>query len=437
MTVFPHHQRQCELGFEVLGAWFDHEGFRKAWAPDSSLFFLPVQRAVAQICASKPNIDLDGVVLALDRNKKLTEFGGAAEVSAQLRAPFANDPWAKLEELRELAGLRLLRERLYTALTKLDHGSGLDEIRPLVGEAYTGSNAASGSKIETVRAMIGSAVERATGPRREQGQRTISKKLDGATGGLLPGVVWVMAAGTSWGKSSFLCAVANRVLGEGKRPLIVSCEDPLELYGSRMLQIRTGASALRLRDGNLLPEEVRHVSDAYHSAEDLPVFINAIGRPAESVVADIRSAVKSEGISVVLVDYVQAMRAREKQQDRRLDVYYCGRLMTDAIKESGAGGILFSQLTEDASSGKMRARDCEDLHNAAEVLLFGKSDEETEMNAHGVKLGKRLKRWLWVEKVKQGPAKFRVDLDWSPTSACFLSDYGAPGVLELPFETEY
>src|SRR5690606_38068505 len=160
--------------------------------------------------------------------------------------------------------------------------------------------------------------------------------------------------------------------------------------------------------------------------EAAPMFLHAVGRPAEAIAADIRSIVKSEGISVVLVDYVQAMRAREKQQDRRLDVYYCGRLATDAIKSPGAAGILFSQLTEDPSTGKLRARDCEDLHNAAEVLLFGRVDEEAKLNDNGQKVGKTLKRWIWVDKVKEGPAKFRVDLEWDAHSACFISDYDDP-----------
>ena len=201
-----------------------------------------------------------------------------------------------------------------------------------------------------------------------------------------------------------------------------------------MLQIRTGASAIRLRDGALLPSEVSHVTDAYDRAENAPAFLDAIGRPVESVASDIRSIVKAEGITDVFCDYIQAVSAKEKQQDRRLHLAYCGRVLTDAIKDSNASGVLGSQLTEDTSTGKLRARDCEDLHNAAEVLIFGRVDQEAKLDASGKKNGAIAKKWIWAEKVKEGPAKFRVDLIWDENSACFRSDYDDRVAAELPFD---
>jgi len=65
-------------------------------------------------------------------------------------------------------------------------------------------------------------------------------------------------------------------------------------------------------------------------------------------------------------------------------------------------------------------------NDAAEVLLFGRVDEEAKLNDNGQKVGKTLKRWIWVDKVKEGPAKFRVDLEWDAHSACFISDYDDP-----------
>ena len=145
----------------------------------------------------------------------------------------------------------------------------------------------------------------------------------------------------------------------------------------------------------------------------------------------------------VALDYVQRMRLAARSQDKRNEINTIGYLLTDAIKESGAGGILFSQLTEDSSTGKLRARESEDLHNSAEVVLFGKSERTAKLDSSGKKQGDVNTRKLWVDKVKEGPAKFEIDLDWDADAARFVSDYAdedrqrALGIEQPPVDPTY
>lgn len=440
MTVFPHHQRHCELGDRVLAAWFDNPPFRAAWTPEPDLFFLPAQREIARIAASVgPELDVDQLLLTLDRSGSCAKLfpGGAEDVLRIVRAPFELDPWARLEELREVAARRRLLDALEREAAALRGDDTVTEVRGRIIEAVRASDARSKAAVHTVRGLALQAYEQVTSGRTVAGQRTISAKLDELTGGIMRGDVWCVAAGTSWGKSSFGIACSVRALGDGGRPLIVTFEDPPAKYGRRVLQLRTGVNALRLRDARLLDSEHRYLAEAVDQAEDVPVLLDARGRPAEAVAADIRSMVRSEGITLVVVDYVQAMRARQQQENRRLDVYHCWRLVSEAIKESDAAGMVLSQLTEDEKSGKLRARDCEDVHNAAEVLLFGRLEKATQLDAQGKKIGETTSRWLWVEKAKDGPAKVRVELEWDANSACFRSDYDDPRAARGLFESEY
>lgn len=428
MTTEKLFLAHVERGVHVLCAWFDHNAFRESWKPEAELFATDQQRAIAEVCAAAgAGLDRDGLLLGLRRARKLDLFRDGSEVLEMVLGPYVPDPHAALELLRESAALRALRTRLQDALRVVESGVvGLSESRNAVSAAMRSTDGASGVKARTVRELIGGAVAQATAETRQPGMRTISKRLDVATGGIRPGVVWVLAAGTSWGKTSFLCALVDRSLREGRRPLIVSAEDPEVLYGQRLLQVRTRVNALRLREGILNYDELRVISAEAQAAENVPVFLNAIGRPVETVAADIRSLCAAEGITDVYVDYVQRLRPGSNQQDRRNEVNYCALLCTDAIKEAGAGGILFSQLTE-LENGKRRARESEDLHNSAEVLLFGISETEADLDAHGRKTGEqRIIKKLWAEKVKDGPAKFSVELDWDRSAACFVSEYDDP-----------
>jgi hypothetical protein len=432
--------QQSGAGDRLLSAWFDDERFRAAWVPAHELFARPDQKAIARVCAARGGgLTRDALVFQLHRADQLKLFENGAEgVLATLSAPTALDPWKLVEELRELAGSLLLLERLRATQAELERGEGLGAARTTISTALRDADFASGMKARTVRESVQVAYQRATERDRKPGIRTISAKLDRVTGGIQPDTVWLLAAATSWGKSSFIVATADRALRDGYRPLIVTVEDPEIMFGRRLLQKRSNANALRVREGNLNDDEYKRLTAEMAAAEDVPWLLPAVGRSAEAIAADIRSLVASEAIDFVMVDYVQRIRTATKQQDRRNQVNYVGELLTDAIKESRVGGILFSQLTQDASTGKLRARESEDLHNSAEVLMFGTREREKQLDKHtGHARGESETKKLFVEKVKEGPAGFSIELPWNEHSASFISDYDTPdGVLRFPQQTD-
>ncbi len=415
-----------DIGSRVLSAWFDDDKFRAAWAPQPDLFVTDSQRAIAAICAARgAGLSRDDVVLQLERQGKLKLFEHGAEgVLNALMAPTELNPWGTVDSLRQVAGERLLIERLAVIRGELERGDGMAGAREGLANALRDADFASGAKARTVRESLSVAYKHALDESRKTGCRTISKELDRATGGVMHGAVHLLAAPTSWGKSSFIVGTANRALRDSKRPLIVTFEDPERMFGSRLFLTRTNVHAMRLREARLLSEEKRKLADALVDAEDIPWLLPALGRSAEAVASDIRSLVVAHGIDIVLVDYMQRIRLAARSQDRRHELNTICYLLTDAIKESGAGGILFSQITED-SSGKLKSRDSEDLQHSAETVLFGKKKITQEVDANGKKTGEGMERELWVEKVKEGPVGFPVALNWNPHSACFISDYDA------------
>lgn len=414
----PLAVRIAKLSAVVLSAWLSDEKFQRAWRPSPGLFLAQAHSELADVCATLgPGADLDIVTIELQKRKKLELFEGGAEGLAEfiLGAPAVRDPWKALEELQRLCALRALRDSLQNALRGIEAGNGLSETQSQISEALSASAAAVGGRARTVRDVMGAGLSGSLKKDRKPGAMTGCQNLDMATGGVRSRYVWVFGAETNWGKTSWLCAMASRALKAGRRPLIVSGEDPEELYGQRLLQLRARVNAWRLREGKLTAEEFHDAMDAVKSAESSPFFLDACGKPAEDIASHIRSHVASDGIDLVLVDYLQAFRSRTKHQDRRNEVAFTARVLTDAIKQSGAGGILFSQITKDAKGGtptKDSIRESRDVSHAAEVVVLGYTEVVNDEE----------RKYLFLDKCKDGPKGFRSEVQWDSKRACFIDD---------------
>ena len=190
----------------------------------------------------------------------------------------------------------------------------------------------------------------------------------------------------------------------GRRALLVSCEDAPELLATRLLCRRANLPGAPARDGTLSQGHLdRATQEVIRAAErgPAPVLIDGRGRNCEHLAGDIRAAARAHGIGLVLVDYLQCITTERETQDRRAEINHIARTLTDAIKTSGCAGILLSQLTgEDI-------RESRDVEHAAEVVLIGRKGESNgELS-------------LFVKKNKCGPKDQVVSLDWEPLNGSF------------------
>jgi replicative DNA helicase len=228
-------------------------------------------------------------------------------------------------------------------------------------------------------------------------------EVDKATGGLKPGHVWVIGAPTNWGKSSLLIAIADHHLSaHSSGVLLVTCEDATRLLFTRWLSRRAKINGKRARDARLRDDELERAAYEVNrvGARTQPVMVDGRGRSVEALSDDIRALVAAHGIRLVLVDYLQCMKAELKAQDRRAEINHIGRMLTDAIKTSGAAGVIASQLTGDD------IRESRDIEHAAEVVLIGRKSDTGALS-------------LFLKKNKTGPSGFDTELQWDPESGTF------------------
>ncbi len=253
-------------------------------------------------------------------------------------------------------------------------------------------------------------------------------KLDNITGGMIPGFVWVFGADTSWGKSSFLVMLVDENLKRKKRSLVVSAEDSEKLYGDRLMLRRTRNNANRLRSKKVTPEERDRMLSAEEKAEEAPVFLDARGRGVEWVSRNVKQIIKEQEIDVVAYDYLQAFDNEKPQQDRRNQVTYIARTLTDITKSLDKTGVIFSQITIEKGKpmpDKHSIRESRDVSNAAEVVLLGFVPEKDIMAASRepgrppVRLVEGGRKAIFVDKCKNGPRGALIEMPWDEDSACF------------------
>jgi len=282
----------------------------------------------------------------------------------------------------------------------------------------------------TVKELMEESAARAMGEARQEFCTTGIHRLDDATGGLRPGHVWVFGADTSWGKSSFLVMIADDNIKKGKRVLIVSAEDAPTMYGDRLVVRRSMVRAKQYRDRSLSFEEKRRVQDMVRAAESVPVYLDARGKRAEWVAAEVKIAVAKHGIDLVAYDYLQEFRSSKNHQDRRNEVAEVAAALRESIKTTGVTGIIFSQIT--VSEGKKHPdkhsiRESRDVSNAAEAVLLGFIPEKPIIAKKDKReVAKAGQKCILIDKAKDG-LRGVVALKWDNDSACFISEPKPPG----------
>ena len=251
------------------------------------------------------------------------------------------------------------------------------------------------------------------------------RDLDEDIGGHMSGMVSWMGAATNWGKSSFAVMTYDEIVRTGKRVLLVSSEDKRDLYGRRILARRANVSAYRLRERTLDDADFSRLLGVAESASVVPFFIEAIGMPAERIAARIKHVCASEAIDLVMVDYLQAISARKATQDKRTEMTLVARTLTDAIKQTAAAGLIFSQIKR-LEPGRVPTmndlKESGDIENMADNVIVGYTRDDHQ----GV---------IRVAKAKDA-IKYDYLMSWNAVSCSFTGGARIEGHTQAQAQTQ-
>ena len=250
---------------------------------------------------AEPGMDFEERVLAVTNKVPVTEAAG-------LRA-----------RLRRLASDRDLETSVASALVAIQAGRA-DEVRAALLDVASATPGDDATRWASMRQAIEAAIE-AVVETSERGTVKVPTGLDfldNITHGYYPGDLTVLGGDTSVGKSSTMLLAAVVQARAGRRPGIISIEDPAARWGQRMLSAVSGVPVLDIQGANLTAYQWGRIQSA--SVDSAPLEITLafeIGGTVADVTAAFRRLVRDGKCDVIYVDYLQAIEGGAG--DRRMD----------------------------------------------------------------------------------------------------------------------
>jgi len=219
---------------------------------------------------------------------------------------------------------------------------------------------------EILQAVIDQAEERARNPGVLPGVSTGFKRLDALTGGMQRGCLWTVLAETSEGKSSLCRQFVESACEAGHAGVIYTYEMMVEQEGARLICSQRIVSSDVMRTGRFTPAQKVGLDDAVSKigAWDI-TLVDVAGCCIEDIWRDIarrRKRLKPGQELVVMIDYIQLARTREKfPRQRQQQIAYISGGSKQCAKTNQCTLLMPSQVNKDgdAREGMDIEQDCD------------------------------------------------------------------------------
>ncbi|MBL8012730.1 MAG: replicative DNA helicase [Candidatus Omnitrophica bacterium] len=194
-------------------------------------------------------------------------------------------------------------------------------------------------------------------------------KFDEMTSGLQKSDLIIVAARPSMGKSAFAASIAEHAAIDQKIPVaFFSLEMSKESLVQRMLCSQAGVDAHKVRTGFLSPSEWPLLTKAASRLSNVPFFID--DTPAISVLelrAKARRLKASQDIQLVVLDYLQLMRASSRSESRQQEISEISRSLKALARELQVPIIALSQLSRAVESRQDHRPQLSDLRESGAI----------------------------------------------------------------------
>jgi replicative DNA helicase len=185
--------------------------------------------------------------------------------------------------------------------------------------------------------------------RRVKGVPTGFLKFDEMTGGLRGGELFILAARPSMGKTALALNIAQNIVtsSEDPRPVAVfSLEMSSESLLTRMTCAAARVDQQKFRMGYLSRDERNALQEAAFRLTEAPLYIDDTpGCSLMDVHAKLRRLQNEQKIGLVIIDYLQLMSSKGKQENRNQEVSALSRGLKLLAMEMDVPFLVLSQLS--------------------------------------------------------------------------------------------
>jgi replicative DNA helicase len=252
------------------------------------------------------------------------------------------------------------------------------------------------------------------------------RDLDVLTSGLQPGNLVIIAARPGIGKSSLALNIADHVaVHERASVAMFSLEMSRQEIGMRLLCTKAAVSWDTIRNRRVTSTNWSHIVQAAEVLHDAPMHIVDSGNVT---IVDIRAKARrmrsrSEGLSLLIVDYLQLMTHHRRLDNRQQEVAEISRSLKMLAKELNVPVIALSQLNRNPETRADKKPQLSDLRESGSleqdadiVMLLHRDDSSPE---------KKRDTELIVAKHRNGPTG-NVSLVFRPELTKFESAARGP-----------
>ncbi len=207
--------------------------------------------------------------------------------------------------------------------------------------------------------------------------------FDRLTAGLQPSDLIIIAGRPSMGKTALaLNIAANAAMRYGIPVAIFSLEMSKEQLANRMLCAEAKVDSQKFRSGFLAEHDWRLLTDAASELSQAPIFID--DTPAISVLemrAKARRLKSEHNIGLVIVDYLQLMKGKDRIERREQEISEISRSLKALAKELNVPVVALSQLNrrvEEREDKRPRLADLREsgaIEQDADLIVFLYRDE--------------------------------------------------------------
>lgn len=211
--------------------------------------------------------------------------------------------------------------------------------------------------------------------------------LDKITSGLQSSDLLIIAARPSMGKTAFALNIAQHIATQKENPgavLLFSLEMSKEQLSMRMLSSAAKIDSHIIRTGRLEVEDWDKLAITVDKLSEAPVYINDTPEVNTYQLMNIAKQLDKDlenGLSLVLVDYLQLMKPSRQHQSREQEIAEISRSLKGLAKELNIPVIALSQLNralENRSDKRPMMSDLREsgsIEQDADIIMFIYRDE--------------------------------------------------------------
>jgi replicative DNA helicase len=335
---------------------------------------------------------IDATIL-LDRLRTkgdLEQIGGAATIAELINSvPHAAHATHYAGIIRDKAMLRSLIDASTDILR--DAYDAFDEPRELLSQAeekiFSILEQRSSAEAKPIQAVLEDVMIRMDARMKHEhalgGVETGFTDLDSLCGGLHNSELIILAARPSMGKTAFAMNIAEHIAIDTHQPvLFVSLEMASLELADRLLCSAAQVNGHRLRNGTISQEDRRRLVQKSSEISSAPLFIDDTpGRTLTEIAAVARRLKRKQGLSLIVIDYLQLIEPDNPRDPRQEQVARIARRLKTMSRELDIPILCLAQLNRQAEVSRdnrprlNHLRESGAIEQDADVVMFVHREE--------------------------------------------------------------